>query len=82
MSSLQLLFEALIVGVVSLILIYAVTAGLRPWLGVEGLPSDCKTWNKHHIMEVSIIISGMLFHILAEIAGVNEKYCRAKVNSN
>lgn len=78
MSSLQLLFEAAIVGVISLILIYAVTLSLRPWLGVKGLPSDCASWNKHHIMEISIIIAGMLFHILAEITGVNEGYCRAR----
>ena len=78
MTTLQLLFEALVVGVVSLILIYAVTWGLKPWLGVAGLPDACKTWNKHHIMEISIIVAGMLFHILAEVTGVNEGYCESR----
>lgn len=79
MSYLQLLFEAVVVGIISLIITFAVSWGLTPWLGVSGLPHDCKTWNKYHLMEISIVLSGMLFHILMEVTGANEKYCRARV---
>lgn len=78
MSTLQLLFEAIIVGVISLIIIYVVSWSLKPLLGVKGLPNECKSWNKNHLMDISIILSGMLFHILAEISGVNEKYCKGR----
>ena len=79
MSTLQLLFEATVVGIILLIITFTISWGLTPLLGVSGLPHECKTWNKYHLMEISILLSGMIFHILAEYTGVNDKYCRARV---
>ncbi len=40
------------------------------------LPTECKDWNKYYVMEISLFITGCLIHLLCEVSGVNNWYCK------
>ena len=40
------------------------------------LPAVCKKWNKNHIMEICLFLTGFVAHLLCEFLGVNKWYCK------
>ena len=40
------------------------------------LPKACREWNKNHIMELSLFLTGFLTHIIFELFGLNNWYCK------
>tara|TARA_B100001094_G_scaffold332038_1_gene402491 strand:- start:8739 stop:8990 length:252 start_codon:yes stop_codon:yes gene_type:complete len=72
----QLLIEAIFVGI-SLILIGNVVGFLvgKYYIKPE-LPIECANYNKYHIMEITLFLTGFLLHILFEISGLNKFYIK------
>ena len=67
--------EAVFVGIMTVIV--GVIVGLI--LGKifsTNLPAICKTWNKNHIMELSLFLTGFLLHLICEFSGLNKWYCK------
>ena len=71
----QLLIEAVFVGV-ALIVVGSIVGGIIAYILSTDLPKVCKNWNKYHVMEISLFLSGFLLHILCEISGLNKWYCK------
>ena len=69
-----LIKEAIAVGFLTLVVGSVVAYVLGMMFGVD-LPTVCKKWNKNHIMELSLFITGFLIHILCEFTGLNKWYC-------
>ena len=42
----------------------------------SNLPKVCKKWNKNHVMEISLFLTGFLVHLLCEFTGINGWYCK------
>ena len=60
----SLFIKAIISGTVFVILgiiMSCLFKGLKPVL-----PSDCEIWNKYHVMEISLFVSGFIFRYLLE----------------
>ena len=70
----SLIKEAIAVGFLTLVVGSVVAYVLGMMFGVD-LPTVCKNWNKNHIMELSLFITGFLIHILCEFTGLNKWYC-------
>ena len=70
----SLIKEAIAVGFLNLLVGSVVGYVLGMMFGVD-LPAVCKNWNKNHIMELSLFITGFLIHILCEFTGLNKWYC-------
>jgi hypothetical protein len=69
------LIESVVVGVALIAIVFVVGTALKS----AGYPMSepqpqCKNWNDTHIMEVTLLLSGMLFHIICEYTGVNKWY--------
>ena len=71
----MLLVEALVVGVITVIIGLIVGAFVAPGLSVK-LPDVCESWNEKHVMEISLFLTGFLAHIFFEFTGANKWYCR------
>jgi hypothetical protein len=71
----MLLLEACVVGVLTVI-VGSVVGYLLGMLFSNNLPKICKEWNKNHIMELSLFITGFIIHILCELSGINGWYCK------
>ena len=74
----NILIEALTVGVLTVV-VGSIVGFTLSKLFSNNLPKICKEWNKNHIMELSLFITGVGIHILCEISGINKWYC---VNGN
>ena len=72
----DLIIEALVVGVVTVIVGTLVSWGLGKRLSVD-LPPVCKEWNKFYVMEVSLFLTGVFAHLLFEFIGANKWYARS-----
>lgn len=42
----------------------------------SNVPSQCKNWNKHYVMEKSLFLTGFFIHIICEYFGINKFYCK------
>jgi hypothetical protein len=71
----RLLIEAVIVGIV-VTLIGTLSGYIVGKFNNIDLPSVCKKWNKNHIMEISLFITGFFTHLLFELLGLNGWYCK------
>jgi cytosine/uracil/thiamine/allantoin permease len=76
----DLVFEAIIVGILTIIFGYL--AGYMTMYTIElydkdvkSLPQECKKWNKHNAMEISLFLTGFLLHVVLDIFGTNKWYC-------
>jgi ABC-type antimicrobial peptide transport system permease subunit len=74
---LQVFVEAVVVGVMAIIVGY-----LSGWLvsqmwSVNGLSEACKQWNKNYVMEKTLFLTGFLIHLLCEVSGINGWYCKS-----
>lgn len=72
---LQLLLEATIVGILTIIIGSLVGYGISKFVSSD-LPEVCKNWNKFYIMEITLFLTGFLIHLLCEAVGVNKWYCK------
>jgi xanthine/uracil permease len=71
----KVLLEAVLVGVGVVILGTIVSYGIS-MLNPVKLEKVCEGWNKYYVMELSLFLTGFLFHIIFEITGLNRMYCR------
>ena len=71
----QLLIEALIVGILTVV-VGTIVGFFLGSLFSTNLPKICKSWNKNHIMELSLFLTGFFIHLLCEFSGVNKWYCK------
>lgn len=71
----KLLIEAVVVGVVVVIMGTLVTWLLGNTFSVD-LPPVCKDWNKNYVMEISLFLTGVITHLVFEFAGINKWYCK------
>lgn len=76
----NLLVESIIVGFVIVIMCIIITLPIRHFLKVD-LPPVCSEWNKNHIMEISLFLTGFFTHILFEYIGANKQYCENYVKN-
>ena len=56
------MFKQAIVFALLYVLIGSVVGGLIGRFFSTSLPSVCKEWNKHHVMEVSLFFSGFIMY--------------------
>ena len=72
-KNVRLLIEAVIVGIITVVVGYIVT-----WI-VSNFNKDAKDinkeWNKNHIMELVLFLTGVCIHLLCEVSGINSWYC-------
>ena len=73
---LQLLAEATIVGFVVMVVGYCISCIIK-LLWRRSIPTGCADWNKYHVMEISLFITGFVSHILFELLGLNKGYCKS-----
>lgn len=77
MPSVQtIIIEAVVVGLLLIPITYVAGYFAKMITSKPSLPEICSTWNENGIMEVNIFIAGFLFHILAQVTGLNEWYVR------
>tara|TARA_B100000902_G_C26620913_1_gene579714 strand:+ start:275 stop:511 length:237 start_codon:yes stop_codon:yes gene_type:complete len=71
----KLLIEAVVVGVAVVFIGSLVGYVVGKCLSID-LPKLCKEWNKNHVMEISLFLTGFTLHLLCEYIGVNRWYCK------
>lgn len=71
----KLLVEAVSVGILTVV-VGTLVGYILGGLFSTNLPKICKSWNKNHIMEISLFLTGFILHILCEYIGLNKWYCR------
>ena len=71
----QLLLEAVVVGIITVIVGNIVGFIIGKSLSVD-LPTVCKDWNKYYTMEISLFLTGFLIHLICEFSGINKWYCK------
>lgn len=70
----KLLIEAFIVGIATVVIGTIVGFIIGRSISVD-LPKLCKEWNKNHIMEIALFLTGACVHLLCEASGINSWYC-------
>tara|TARA_Y100000816_G_C25900999_1_gene469997 strand:+ start:107 stop:382 length:276 start_codon:yes stop_codon:yes gene_type:complete len=71
----ELFIEAIVVGIAMVIVGTMVGYVIAKSFAVD-LPPVCKKWNKNHIMELSLFLTGFIGHLLFEFIGANKWYCK------
>jgi membrane protein DedA with SNARE-associated domain len=71
----KLFIEAVCVGLLVVVVGTLVGFILGKYFSTN-LPRICKSWNKNHIMEISLFLTGFIAHLLCEFIGVNKWYCK------
>jgi len=66
--------EAICVGILVVIIGFIVSYIISSLSGKTN--SVNKDWNKYHIMEISLFLTGMLTHLICEFTGINKYYCK------
>ena len=70
-----LLKEASFVGILT-VLIGSLIGYLFSKLRGTTVPSPCANWNKNHIMEISLFVTGFILHLICEYTNINKYYCK------
>ena len=70
----QILVESLIVGAMTVV-VGSLVGFILSKIVSSNLPTVCKKWNKFHIMEISLFLTGVIIHLLCEFSGLNKWYC-------
>ena len=72
-KNVRLLIEAAVVGIITVVVGYIVI-----WI-LSNFNKDAKDinkeWNKNHIMELVLFLTGVCIHLLCEVSGINSWYC-------
>ena len=71
----KLLIEAGVVGILTVI-VGTIVGYILGNMFSNNLPKICKEWNKNHIMEICLFLTGFILHILCEFSGINKWYCK------
>lgn len=71
----KLLIEAIVVGIIVVLIGTAVTYVVSKITAVE-LPPTCKVWKKNYTMEIALFLTGALTHLGFELVGGNTWYCK------
>jgi hypothetical protein len=72
----HLVLEAVVVGI-SLIIFGQIGGFMASNLvGDRSVNEMCKEWNKNHVMELSLFLTGFIAHFTFEVSGINEWYCK------
>ena len=71
----KLLVEAVVVGIATVIIGTVVGFVMGKYFS-SNLPKICKSWNKNHVMEICLFLTGFLLQLLCEFSGVNKWYCK------
>jgi hypothetical protein len=77
-----ILLEAIVVGIITVLVGY-LAGYIVHNLEDNDLQEICKTWNKNYVMEKSLFLTGFLTHLILQISGINNWYCKngmARVN--
>jgi hypothetical protein len=74
---LELLIEAIIVGIV-ILGVGAIVSLIISLIFKTDLPKICKNWNKNHVMEISLFLTGFFAHLFFEAVGLNKYYVNYK----
>ena len=79
-NTVRVIKEATFVGILTALIGYVASALVKPYFKID-LPEICKSWNKNHLMEISLFATGFLLHIFLEFTGLNKSYAlyRAKI---
>jgi hypothetical protein len=73
----KLLIEASIVGIATVIIGTIISFVTSKSCLAAGIPKIHDTnWNKNHIMEISLFLTGFILHLLCEYSGINRWYCK------
>ena len=72
-NTVRVIKEATFVGILTALIGYVASALVKPYFKVD-LPEICKSWNKKHLMEISLFATGFLLHIFLEFTGMNKTY--------
>lgn len=80
-NTLRVIKEATFVGILTALAGYVASALVKPYFKID-LPEICKSWNKNHLMEISLFATGFILHIFLEFAGLNKTYAlyRSKIS--
>lgn len=70
-----LILEAIIFGIIILVLGTIISFVISKYT-ITDLPSVCKDWNKNHIMEISLFITGFISYLICYLVGLNSWYCK------
>lgn len=57
------ILAAILFGIVSVIVGYIISWITHGIAGVD-VPADCKDWNKHHVMELTLMLTGITTYYL------------------
>ena len=71
----KLLIEAVVVGI-GTIIVGSIVGYIVGKCNSIDLPSVCKKWNKNHVMEISLFLTGFVLHLICEYSGINKYYCK------
>jgi len=71
----KLFIEAFVVGIMILVVGSIVGYCIGKLYSVD-LPKECKSWNKNHIMELSLFSTGFILHLVCEFTGINKYYIK------
>ena len=73
----KVLGEGVIVGVLLIAFVYISSFLLHVLkYPIPATPEECKKWNSTSIMEVTVFLSGLLFHVACEYSGLNAYYAK------
>ena len=78
-NTVRVIKEATFVGILTALIGYVASALVKPYFKVD-LPEICKSWNKKHLMEISLFATGFLLHIFLEFTGLNKTYALYRAN--
>lgn len=81
MINMNLIKEAIFVGII-IVLIGTIIGYIMRIYFSQNLPDICKEWNKNHIMEICLFLTGFFTHIVCELIGINKWYCKNSVACN
>lgn len=72
------LIEATVIGIILIIVVYVIQMALSATgqFSVK-VPEACNRWNDKHVMEITIFLSGALFHIAFEYTGLNKWFAES-----
>jgi hypothetical protein len=75
-DNLRIIIEAMFVGIITVIIGHLSRYLLNLYYNVEEKVSIYEDWNKNYIMEKKLYITGFLTHIICQISGINQWYCK------
>ena len=73
----KLFIEALVVGIMTVIVGNIISLLIKQMnIFSVKLPIKCKKWNNFYIMEICLFLTGFILHLLCELFGINNYYCK------